>query len=188
MNPLINNIEAVALNKEEYKEKLRHVDLRYYTSKDYQERPSLYLSLITSNKSGSGTAGIRKVVEKSLKKGCEGRYHCDASWSSHIFHLYMGMIPEDTSKFIPLVLGILQRANGSFRPSTKRLGSVPMVLSDDGLKVWKEAIEKNQEFVPFRNFEHLQKNMNEEQQSTLIELLSLRGKDTEKYISENEPC
>lgn len=44
---------------------------------------------------GFGTASTRALVERSITLGFEGRLHNSASWSSHIFHLYMGMIPHD---------------------------------------------------------------------------------------------
>lgn len=44
--------------------------------------------------SGFGTAAMRHVVQRSFALGYEGHVKNSASWSSHIFHLFMGMIPS----------------------------------------------------------------------------------------------
>ncbi|MBL7479802.1 hypothetical protein [Legionella bononiensis] len=43
--------------------------------------------------SGYGTAVMREVVKEALEQ--KKTVTLDAAWSSHIFHLYMGMIPND---------------------------------------------------------------------------------------------
>lgn len=45
--------------------------------------------------SGFGTAVMREMVKLSLKHGYQGNIKADATRSSHLFHLYMGMIPVD---------------------------------------------------------------------------------------------
>lgn len=63
--------------------------------KDRFDRPSCYLHYMLAGKKGFGTAAFRKVVKRSIQAGFDGRVHLDAAYSSHSFHLEMGMIPMD---------------------------------------------------------------------------------------------
>lgn len=44
---------------------------------------------------GAGTNAFRTIMKFSFDNQCQGNIHCTAAWSSHIFYLKMGMIPED---------------------------------------------------------------------------------------------
>jgi hypothetical protein len=63
--------------------------------KDWKQRDSILVKMRESGKPGFGTESTRQIFKKSLELGYGGRFHNDASRSSHLFHLYMGMIPVD---------------------------------------------------------------------------------------------
>lgn len=222
---------------------------------------------------GFGTAAMRYLVEQSYKLGYEGNIDSETSWSSHLFHLYMGMIPKEKDekfvsyawgdfgedvlknlednyyhddktaleedlevlsemlhmvknfkeystltetdilkfknlkedelfteadildeknmelilslrqktlshlrfKFIPLLLRTLQKNTNIKYPDTGTWGSIVMVLSNAGKARWKEALDKNIEFVPFKNFEHLYPFMTSDQKQLLNEIVKKRS-------------
>ncbi len=62
--------------------------------------------------------------------------------------------------FIPELLDLLERNIGDKRPDTSGFTSVNMELSSEGKARWKETIDNNIEFVPFRGFEQLVPFMN----------------------------
>lgn len=67
----------------------------YSLSQDHRSRISICMEKIKSFTPGFGTASARKIVKISLENGGEGRYHATAVDSSHLFHLYMGLVPID---------------------------------------------------------------------------------------------
>ena len=202
---------------------------------------SMHVESINSYRSGSGygTAVMRNVMMTSFSNGCNGNVSLDAAWSSHVFHLYMGMEPVDwpvlrfekehgtdlydsaleliekksldeigKDEIIPLshikrlvkLLEVsapedlltedsLQRLQNKLaeemsyvefrlipvmissvinKSSTSHLGAVQMVMSEQGKARWKEAIEQNKVFQPFKNLEHLHHFMNESQINRLV--------------------
>lgn len=81
-------------NHEIYQENLKRGSLRTEDCKNFKGETSIHIANMSAYPgSGFGTAAVREVVSESLKNGYEGRVHCVAAYSSHIFHLYMGMIP-----------------------------------------------------------------------------------------------
>lgn len=239
--------------------------MNYESSKDFLGRDSIYILKRNSDKKGSGfgTASTQKIVEESFKLGFEGRIHNQAAWSSHIFHLYMGMIPQDreinfvtlkwgenaldplsaiTEKlrkkeplsteeqgdlktlkrivahiknvdkneitdqdvienedkilalqdqkvsylqcdFIPQLLKIFEQDPTKHHPETDRLGSVNMMMSDEGIARWKEAIDGQQPFKLFKKFEHLRPYMSSEQLSRFDRIMTIREKALQKTSS-----
>lgn len=137
---------------------------RYHIQED-----CIYIDYMYSDGPGSGTQTIRELVKLSLASGFDGNIKLEAFDSSHIFHIYMGMIPDATildgqeaekisfiqEIFAPGLLNILESNNGNARSDTSLLGSVPMIMSNEGKTRWKNAIESNKPFEPFRDFTHL---------------------------------
>jgi hypothetical protein len=71
------------------------------------EDDHVYLSEMKSTGPGSGTEGMRSLVELSFKNGFGGNIKLEATFSSHIFHLYMGMIPDDNhADYVQYVYGL----------------------------------------------------------------------------------
>lgn len=64
--------------------------LRYSINEDH-----VYLDHITSMGKGSGTLAMRALVELSLASGFDGNVRVEAGYSSHLFYLLMGMVPEE---------------------------------------------------------------------------------------------
>lgn len=252
----INTKSAVGFNEEASDRLAKHGTAIYNDGTDYLQRPSIYMERIQSGTKGFGTAITRKIVKESLEKGFGGRYHTSASWSSHLFHLYMGMLPEDAQvryvpiqygncgkrtlkelptiiknikekktndkldlkylkimladlkqvdektitdemivsheqeltafkdkkcsylqyDFIPQILDILKCSPNEKKPNTSSLHAISMMLSDEGLKRWKDAIANKKPFVPFRKLEHLRPFMNEEQLKSLDAIMEARDK------------
>lgn len=53
---------------------------------------------------GFGTALYRETMQYAFEKGMQ--LWTDASWNSHVFHLYMGMIPKDRKmSYVPIEYG-----------------------------------------------------------------------------------
>lgn len=137
----------------------------------------VYIDYIYSDAPGSGMQTIRELVKLSLASGFDGNIKLEAFDSSHIFHLYMGMIPDlsildrqEAEKvsfiqeiFAPGLLNILESNIGNARPDTSLLGNVPMILSSAGKTRWKGAIESDKPFEPFRDFSHLSPYFTQEQ-------------------------
>lgn len=217
----------------------------------------VYIGRIRSDKKGFGTALMRKVVKVSLEAGFGGNVELKASWSAHLFWLYMGMIPKERpvhivtvnwgllgqdalnnlpvikkqilnenlssidieldiivlkkmvatiknvslkdvtaqmivdseeelndlnkkegsyikDEFIPRILKILEENLEKSHPDTSRLGGVDMILSEQGLIQWKDAIENQKPFVSFKKLEHLRSLMNEEQIKQLDTIMLIR--------------
>jgi hypothetical protein len=205
--------------------------LRYFKKDD-----SIYLDYIASIGAGSGTRAMRCLVNMSIDSGFDGKITLQACYSSHLFHLLMGMVPEERgidyvkyyygfmgpealkelrnnnkldscslnklkeilskeknipeqqitlkqilenrdfllslqekklsyiqNKFIPELLDILETSKDNKRPDTSYLTDIPMVLSEEGKKRWKNAIALNEEFEPFRDFAHLRPLMTQQQ-------------------------
>ena len=77
----------------------RHKQLLNFGIMSYTlEQDALFINKRTSNAAGFGTASMRELVGISLSKR-DGKIRTQAAWSSHIFHLKMGMIPEQKSTF-----------------------------------------------------------------------------------------
>ncbi len=76
----------------------------------YTMHPSngaIFIDSIQANIQGDGfgTAVMREAVKESLKKN-DGSVRVDASWSSHLFYLYMGMKPiESHINFVRHIYG-----------------------------------------------------------------------------------
>ena len=71
---------------------------------------SVYMTKIaaTTQGRGFGTKCTRYLMMKSFSEGCQGRLVNEAAWSSHIFHLYMGMIPKEREvDAYPLIIGYI---------------------------------------------------------------------------------
>lgn len=77
-----------------------HKTLEQFGSCIYQEIQGqyLYLESLSSLQKGSGfgTRAYRLLMKKSLELGYDGNLLTQACWSSHLFHIYMGMIPIDS--------------------------------------------------------------------------------------------
>ena len=229
-------------------------------------RRSLHIVKRVSHEKGAGfgTASTREIVARSFALGFEGRVHNAASWSSHFFHLYMGMIPYDRSinpilhywglcgeeavqnfelikeclelneplseeeegylktlkqmiahtkgmslkeitdrdviaegesaiaqlnekevsflreEFIPSILRILEKNPAERHPDTTSLTSVEMMMSDEGIARWKQAIEQKLEFKQFKKLEHLHSYMTPEQLSCMSRVMEIREKALKK--------
>lgn len=80
----------------------------------YRVREGQYLDLerLSSLKKGSGfgTKAYKLLMKKSLELGFDGNIVTEACWSSHLFHLYMGMIPIDSQVlYLSATFGFLYR-------------------------------------------------------------------------------
>lgn len=83
--------------------------------------------------------------------------------------------------FIPDLLQFLKANMGVKFPETpEAFGGVQMELSSSGLERWRETIEKDKVFVPFRQFEHLDPFMTPEQRKTLGEINESIAKAAQK--------
>lgn len=215
-----------------------------------ETRPCIYIESMKSHVKGRGfgTAVMREAIQMSLERGYEGRVQLEVLHESHLFYLYMGMLPidrystmcddpecekvyqylnehdkpedyekdtfnirvlksllkqikpEQTSfsasdiveqreqlvglfqqknsslknEFIPQLLDMMQATTDTLYPATSVLGQQSMILSDVGLERWKEAIAKQQQFVPFKRLEHIRPYMSKAQQHQLDTLLERR--------------
>lgn len=82
-----------AFDEENYKKAL---NAGFKLFHEDNEKHHLYVDRIKSYAPGFGTAVMRYFAERSLEnKNLDGNLELDASWSSHLFYLYMGMIPVD---------------------------------------------------------------------------------------------
>lgn len=86
----MNHVCLKPWNEEEHKRLISQGTMHYEIKKDH-----VYVQRRESHQPGFGTASMREIVKISLSHGFEGRVHNQAAWSSHLFHLYMGMIPND---------------------------------------------------------------------------------------------
>jgi hypothetical protein len=88
---------AAPFNEEESDKLAKSGVLIYHRSIDQLGEPTIWVTkrVNTSGKPGFGLASTRLIVKESLKIGGEGRFYNEASWTSHFFHLFMGMIPVD---------------------------------------------------------------------------------------------
>jgi len=57
----------------------------------------IWLNYLASQRQGHGfgISAMSSLMKKSFELGCPGKIMTDAVWSSHLFYLYLGMIPED---------------------------------------------------------------------------------------------
>lgn len=69
----------------------------YGQKKDWQGAKSICLYQLDCYAKGFGTACFAKLMKKSFKHGLDGNLHVCAGASSHLFYLYMGMIPVQTA-------------------------------------------------------------------------------------------
>jgi hypothetical protein len=69
--------------------------LIYSQKRDENDNKIIFIDKRESKKAGFGTDSTRKMMKLSFDTGCEGRLSNEAFWTSHLFHLYMGMIPAD---------------------------------------------------------------------------------------------
>lgn len=65
------------------------------------------------------------------------------------------IIPYLSASFIPTLLDILNSHLAEKYPDTNAMGSFNLCMSPEGFKRWRETIEDNQPFQPFKNLEHL---------------------------------
>ncbi|SNW62950.1 Hypothetical protein ORPV_1046 [Orpheovirus IHUMI-LCC2] len=69
-----------------------------------------YIESITSHKKGFGTRMIRNIIKERLDNNLDGNVKLQACWSSHIFWIYMGMIPMNSDvNYVSSKYGILGR-------------------------------------------------------------------------------
>jgi len=71
-------------------ENTRFANFSYHIKED-----CVYLSRIHSSMKGYGTRAMRCLIQLSMEKGFGGTLDLEACYSSHLFYLYMGMIPKD---------------------------------------------------------------------------------------------
>ena len=218
---------------------------------DSAGKREFYIQTMNSREigSGHGSSLMREAARHSLSPGCEGRLALQATKSSHLFFLKMGLIPNtetgeiryvekrfgsegvkaleelqnddldpDTirtlvfmirkemrlssleesadavekhkgfllelskktvpysylqDEFIPSLLNLLEKDCG-LRPNTSSLYSVDMSLSEEGKNRWKEALDQDKPFQPFRRLEHLAPYMTETQKERLEKILAIR--------------
>ncbi len=74
--------------------------------------------------------------------------------------------------FIPFILNTIEDC--MHEKNIKIYGCLPMTLSESGKERWRDAIEHDLEFVPFRRFEHLRPFMDESEIVRLDSLLQMR--------------
>ena len=76
-------------------------------AKDFAGRSSIYISERISRVPGFGTASTLLVFKRSMELAYGGRFHNFADLSSHLFHLYMGMVPVDSQRaYVPFKWGM----------------------------------------------------------------------------------
>jgi len=75
--------------------------------------------------------------------------------------------------FIPSLLTLLSDDPKEKYPNTASLGATRMYLTEEGLKRWKYVIDNNLEFIPFKNLEHL--NLTLKQQEQLQSIMEQRN-------------
>ncbi|OCH97471.1 hypothetical protein A8135_03070 [Legionella jamestowniensis] len=77
-------------------------------------------------------------------------------------------------QFIPSLLHILEKNIGkkSVETNTSSLNAVMMVLSDEGKKRWKKALDNESEFKTFKQFEQLHPYMDNAQKEKLQSILA----------------
>lgn len=93
-NKDVSHLKEIVYKLDEKTEALAKLgELRFRPSIDWFGKPSIFVEKRVSQASGFGTASTRKIVVESLKAGFDGRFHNIAANSSHLFHLYMGMVP-----------------------------------------------------------------------------------------------
>lgn len=73
--------------------------------------------------------------------------------------------------FIPSLLTKLE--DGGPQINTRDWTQVQMVLSEQGKARWLDSIDNKKPFVPFREFEHLEPYMNEEQKARLDKIIEM---------------
>jgi len=235
---------------------VRHDNLLSRGTIQYHEEPGKNRMYIVKRVAGHkgkgyGTAAMRLVVEESFSKGYQGNVSSETSWSSHLFHLKMGMIPVDreldyvttvygyfvgrtalmelrdnsyiqqdltqilkilrkeknipndqvltetslsenenreflldllekrisylSDYFIPTLIALLDKTCNEAFPDTDIFSCVPMDLSEEGKARWKDAIDREIEFKPFRNFEQLHPVMTDEQRVQMDYALAKRS-------------
>jgi hypothetical protein len=77
-------------------------------------------------------------------------------------------------EFFPVILDLLETQPNDAEQKTNSLGNIPMVLTDEGLVRWTDAVNNNEPFNPFAQMEHLHKYMNKEQQNRLAAIFAPR--------------
>ncbi|MBM3207981.1 MAG: hypothetical protein FJZ57_05175 [Chlamydiae bacterium] len=215
---------------------------------------TMHLDRIVSHTKGFGTDGYRHMMKAVFERNIPS-ITTDASFSSHVFHTFMGMIPlhnhglssvklqfgncglkaltaalqlndceslEELDKFLakngkllkiillyyqgedsdydevqPLTLEEFKQNKEAFeeiqtktepyiqtiflpnimhnripqesgmRRSTEVLTSVMMKMSPEGMARWRESIEENKPFVPFKDLSHLRIYMDNDQLNSL---------------------
>ncbi len=229
----------------------KNIDMgRIKTQLDSKKNRIVIDELFSNEKGcGFGAAAIRSQVKRSIEEKCAGNIELDACWSSHLFYLYMGMVPidrlvsyvrlhygccgEDALKnlakctnetefqildeiyikdlkrimhnefkipeeknislqeifshrddliallaknasyikdeFIPMLLRRLKRSCGEKYPDTSCLTSVWMTLAPEGKERWLDAIQKNNEFVPFKDLSHLKSYLTDKEEMAHFE-------------------
>ena len=146
---------------------------------------------------GGGTACIRKVFKESIAKGYGGKITLTAVPHSHIFYLYMGMMPNmgmipndgelgklssvkqeayfaKITPFISEIIKIFSETRNDRTKSEYGLDSMSMNLSPQGIERWKEAIDQKKPFVPFKRLEHLRHLMTPAMREELDRVLDIR--------------
>lgn len=141
----------------------------------------IYIVSMSSDQKGSGfgTAVYRETMRSFFADKVVGKVTADASYRSHLFHLYMGMVPSKPwsyirFEFVPRLLDILEKDPKEKYPNTYDLGTVRMVMSGEGMDRWRGDCNNPQKpFVPFRDLTPLRTYMNKEQLDRLDKIFSV---------------
>lgn len=81
-------------NRQNYEKNLRNGHLKTYS--DLNKKCIVIAQLFSNERGcGFGAAAIRSQVQQSIAEKFDGNIQLKASWSSHLFYLYMGLIPID---------------------------------------------------------------------------------------------
>lgn len=135
-------------------------------------RPHVYIREINSFNRGYGTF----VYKLAMKKAGNLPLIVEAAYSSHIFHIKMGMIPINKSflktVFISQILQKMALDPGNTRIDTSFFpGLIEMEMSVEGRERWKASFLSKKPFEPFRKFEHLHSYLSDEQQKLIEQIL-----------------
>ncbi|MBS0350001.1 MAG: hypothetical protein JSR33_02240 [Proteobacteria bacterium] len=87
--------------------------------------------------------------------------------------------------FIPMLIAKLKSNIGVERPNTESFGQIKMCLSPIAKERWRDAITRNIEFEPFRDFSHLLPYMTEQQKLELNDVLIQQAQALKKSSIES---
>jgi len=120
--------------------------LKYHLEKDH-----IFLDMVSSIGQGSGTRAMRCLVKESLARNFDGCVKLQANYSSHLFHLLMGMVPEEGqldylyykhSFSAPPAVEALRRCQSSQQIPISELDTLKDILAYEK-KIPKETITKD---------------------------------------------